>query len=111
MAFTKVCLVDELWEGEMQSFQVDGKEVLLVCTDGGEIKAFQGICPHQDIPLIDGKFDGKKIICKAHLWQFDAGTGKGINPSNCKLAEYPVQIDGDDVLIDTSSVEPLFAQA
>jgi toluene monooxygenase system ferredoxin subunit len=111
MAFTKVCLVDELWEGEMQSFQVNGKEVLLVCTDGGEIKAFQGICPHQDIPLIDGKFDGKKIICKAHLWQFDAGTGKGINPSNCKLAEYPVQIDGDDVLIDTSSVEPLFAQA
>ncbi|TXT41338.1 MAG: toluene monooxygenase system ferredoxin subunit [Comamonadaceae bacterium] len=111
MAFTKVCGVDDVWEGEMQSFQVNGKEILLVCNDGGEIKAFQGICPHQDIPLIDGKFDGKKIICKAHLWQFDAGTGKGINPSNCKLAEYPVQIDGDDVLIDTSSVEPLFAQA
>ena len=111
MAFTKVCGVDDVWEGEMQSFQVNGKEVLLVCNDGGEIKAFQGICPHQDIPLIDGKFDGKKIICKAHLWQFDASTGKGINPSNCKLAEYPVQIDGDDVLIDTTSVEPLFAQA
>ena len=111
MAFTKVCVVDDLWEGEMQSFQLNGKEVLLVCNDGGEIKAFQGICPHQDIPLIDGKFDGKKIICKAHLWQFDAGTGKGINPSNCALTEYPVQIDGDDVLIDTTSVEPLFAQA
>jgi len=111
MAFTKVCAVEDLWEGEMESFQVNGKEILLVCNDGGEIKAFQGICPHQDIPLIDGKFDGKKIICKAHLWQFDAGTGKGINPSNCALAEYPVQIDGNDVLIDTASVEPLFAQA
>lgn len=111
MAFTKVCTVEDLWEGEMESFQVNGKEVLLVCNDGGEIRAFQGMCPHQDIALVDGKFDGKKIICKAHLWQFDSGTGKGINPANCALAEYPVQIDGDDVLIDTSNVEPLFAQA
>ena len=111
MAFTKICQVDDVWEGEMESFQVNGKDILLVCADGGAIKAFQGICPHQDIPLIDGTFDGKKIICKAHLWQFDAGTGLGINPSSCKLAEYPVQIVGDDVLVDATSVEPLFAQA
>lgn len=111
MAFTKVCVVDDVWEGEMTSVQVNGKEILLVGLEGGDIKAFQGVCPHQDIALVEGKFDGKKIICKAHLWQFDACNGKGINPSNCALAEYPVQIDGDDVLIDTANIEPLFAQA
>lgn len=45
MAFTKVCLVENVWEGEMEAFQVNGKEVLLVCTDGGDIKAFQGGLP------------------------------------------------------------------
>jgi toluene monooxygenase system ferredoxin subunit len=109
MCFKKVCTLDELWEGEMESFNVDGQEILLVCAEGGAIKAFQGICPHQDIPLVEGKFDGKKVICRAHLWQFDATTGKGINPDDCALAEYPVKVDGEDVLVATEGVEPLFA--
>jgi len=54
MAFKKVCTVEDIWEGEMDSFEVDGKEVLLVCKDGGEFTAFQGICPHQDVPSTRG---------------------------------------------------------
>jgi len=111
MGFKQVCTLDDLWEGEMESFTVDGHDILLVCADGGEIKAFQGICPHQDIPLVEGKFDGKKVICRAHLWQFDASTGKGINPDDCALAEYPVKVDGDVVLVETDGVEPLFAHS
>lgn len=109
MGFKKVCTLDDVWEGEMESFTVDGQEILLVCAEGGSIKAFQGICPHQDIPLVEGKFDGEKVICRAHLWQFDAVTGKGINPSDCALAEYPVKVDGDDILVETEGVEALFA--
>ena len=109
MSFTKVCSLDDLWEGEMEAFTVNQQEILLVCAEGGEVKAFQGICPHQDIPLVDGKFDGTKIICRAHLWQFDACTGKGINPEDCALAEYPVKVDGEDILVETDGVEPLFA--
>ena len=109
MSFTKVCTVDDLWEGEMESFTVNGHDILLVAAEGGVIKAFQGICPHQDIPLVEGKFDGKKVICRAHLWQFDAATGLGINPSDCALAEYPVKVDGDDVFVQTDGVKPLFA--
>ncbi|WP_142804791.1 Rieske 2Fe-2S domain-containing protein [Tepidiphilus sp. J10] len=109
MPYTKVCTLDDLWEGEMASYTVNGHEILLVSLDGGEIKAFQGICPHQDIPLVEGKFDGKKVVCRAHLWQFDAHTGKGINPDDCALAEYPVKVDGNDILIDTEGVNPFFA--
>lgn len=109
MAFKKVCTRDDLWEGEMQSFEVNGQEILLVCAEGGDIKAFQGICPHQDIPLVEGKFDGKTVICRAHLWQFDACSGKGINPSDCALAEYPAKVDGEDILVETDGVKPLFA--
>lgn len=109
MAFVKVCKLDDLWEGEMQAFEVNGHEVLLVSPEGGEIRAFQGICPHQDIPLVEGKFDGKVVICRAHQWVFDGRTGHGINPADCRLAEYPVKIEGEDILVDTEDVTPLFA--
>ncbi|MEY2633583.1 MAG: hypothetical protein RIR00_2237 [Pseudomonadota bacterium] len=109
MAFTKVCTVDDVWEGEMAPYTVNGHEIVLVCADGGDIRAFQGVCPHQDIALAEGQFDGKKLICRAHLWQFDAKTGKGINPDDCALAEYPVKLEGDDVFVETEGVAPLFA--
>ncbi len=111
MSFTKVCTLDDIWEGEMEPFTVDGHDIILVCAEGGEIKAFQGICPHQDIALAEGKFDGKKLICRAHLWQFDASSGKGINPDDCALAEYPIKVDGDDIYVETAGVEPLFAHS
>jgi toluene monooxygenase system ferredoxin subunit len=110
MAFVKVCSADDLWEGEMESFEVNGSEVLLVSPLDGDVRAFQGICPHQDIPLIEGKFDGKVVICRAHQWVFDASSGEGVNPAGCRLAEYPLKIENGDILIDTDGVVPLFAQ-
>ncbi len=111
MSFTKVCALDDIWEGEMETFTVNGQDILLVCAEGGEVKAFQGMCPHQDIPLVEGKFDGKTVLCRAHLWQFDACSGKGINPSNCKLAEYPVKIIDNHVYLETEGIVPEFADS
>lgn len=109
MAFQRACALDDVWEGEMAEAEVGGHVVLLVGLEGGEIRAFQGQCPHQDIPLCEGRFDGRTIMCRAHQWTFDATTGVGINPGNCRLAEYPVQVDGDDVLVSVEGVEPQFA--
>lgn len=109
MSFSKVCTLDDVWEGEMAAFTVNGHEIVLVCADGGEIRAFQGVCPHQDIALVEGRFDGRKLICRAHLWQFDAESGKGINPEDCALASYPVRVEDEDIFVSTEGVEPLFA--
>ncbi|MGZ4804858.1 MAG: Rieske 2Fe-2S domain-containing protein [Ilumatobacteraceae bacterium] len=111
MGFARVCGLDDLWEGEMESYVVDGQEILILRNDGGAMRAFQGVCPHQDFPLIEGKFDGRLLVCRAHQWMFDTSTGHGVNPSNCQLAEYPLKIDGDDVLVDAEGVSPLFAGA
>jgi hypothetical protein len=59
MAFTRLCSLDDVWEGEMESFEVDGHEVLVTVLEGGDVRAYQGVCPHQDIPLAEGTFDGK----------------------------------------------------
>lgn len=100
MAYRKACSLDDLWEGEMKGVELDGDEVLLVFPEGGEIVAVQGRCPHQDIPLAEGEFDGKVLVCRAHHWEFDPATGKGLNPADCRLERYRTRIEGEDVLVD-----------
>lgn len=112
MAFEKICTLDDVWEGEMESFDTsDGGSVLIICLDGAEIKAYQAMCPHQQIELVEGTFEDSTLTCRAHLWQFDCKSGKGINPDDAQLAEYPVKIDGDDVYVDTVGVTPFTSHA
>jgi toluene monooxygenase system ferredoxin subunit len=88
----RVCAEDDVWEGEM-SFRClsDGTPVLMVNADG-RIRAYQGTCPHQRNILADADLDDGVITCPAHLWEFDASTGAGINPSTARLAEYTTDL-------------------
>ncbi len=109
MAYQRACSADELWEGEMLEVEVGDHTVLLVRLDGGDVRAYQGNCPHQAFQLSEGTFEGGVLMCPAHQWTFDAASGQGVNPGNCRLAVYPVRIDGDDVMVEVDGVTPEFA--
>ena len=109
MGFKKICTLDDVWEGEMEAFEMDGHEILIMHLEGGKVAAWQAVCPHQDIPLVEGKFESGLLTCRAHLWQFDVASGNSVNPTGCELAQYPVQLDGDDVLVNVDGVTPKFA--
>jgi len=87
----EVCNVEELWDGEMEVFDVGRTEVLVIKHDG-RVHAYQAHCPHQGVPLVEGKLEKGVLTCRAHLWQFAANTGRGVNPANCRLKRYPLEI-------------------
>lgn len=91
--------VDEVWEGDLVTRQVEGTDVLFVNIDG-EVHAYRNKCPHAGTPLNDGILEGGVLTCPTHLWQFDvASSGIGVNPKNCRLTQYPVKIEGGKVLV------------
>ncbi len=53
MGFTKICSLDDIWEGDMESYEVDGHEILVIVLDGGKVIATQAVCPHQNSELVE----------------------------------------------------------
>jgi toluene monooxygenase system ferredoxin subunit len=100
MAFRPICTLDDVWEGEMKTFEVDGEPVLIVYPSDGEIVSVQSHCPHQEIPLGEGEFDGEVLVCRAHHWEFDPATGAGLNPTDCRLKRYRTKVENDVVFVD-----------
>lgn len=107
--WVRVASLDDLWEGEVAAVDVAGHHILLVHLEGGVIRAYQGICPHQEIKLVEGEFDGRRLVCRGHRWEFDLTCGAGINPADCELAEYAVRVEDDHIYLCTEGVRPRFS--
>ncbi|MGJ4956103.1 Rieske 2Fe-2S domain-containing protein [Bradyrhizobium sp. HKCCYLRH2015] len=106
MAFTAVCPTSAMTEGGMGLYQVGKKSVLLLWPRGGELKAYRGRCPHADVPLMEATFDGRTITCPHHQWGFDATHGKCVTHLvRNSLHVYPLQVEGDEILVDVGPVK------
>lgn len=109
--FHRVCSEDDLWAGEMASYEVAGVEILLVHTYAGEIKALQGKCPHQQVSLVEGELEGDVLTCRAHHWCFNVATAKSINPDDAELAIYPVKVEDGGIFVSIDGIEPKTSHA
>lgn len=110
MSFRKVASLDDLWSGEMMGLEVDGTSILLVNLDD-RIYAYADSCPHQKSRLSEGSLTGKTLQCARHNWEFDVCTGRGINPQNACLREFPVALESGDILVDVDASEMLTEQS
>lgn len=51
MAFETVCKQSLLYEGELIPCMVGDKEIVIMWPDGGQPKAYEARCPHEDVSL------------------------------------------------------------
>jgi len=101
MAFQRVMALDELWSGEMVARVVEGKKVLVLRL-GDEVYAYEDRCAHQGVALSEGRLDGDVLTCSAHHYQYDARSGRGVNPKNLCLVAYEVKLEAGEVLVDVA---------
>ena len=94
----KVAKVSEIEEGGSKIVDLDGQQVALFKV-GGAIYAVGNTCPHSGGPLGEGYLDGSIVTCPWHGWQFDVKTGDCQTVPQDRIRTYPVEIQGDDVVI------------
>jgi phenylpropionate dioxygenase-like ring-hydroxylating dioxygenase large terminal subunit len=76
----------DFWYPALRSDEIRGQHLatttlletplLLGRTSEGRVFAMRDSCPHRGIPLSYGHFDGERVHCSYHGWEFDACTGR-----------------------------------
>ena len=100
--FVKVAQVSEIRPGDMMMVNVGPDQVLLANVDGA-IYACEDICSHAYASLSEGDINGTEIECPLHGALFNVTTGESLTPpAEDPVKVFPVQIEGDDILVSTS---------
>ena len=85
--------------GQVAEAEVDGVAICLANVNG-ELSAVDNICPHRQGPLGQGWLEGEAVVCPWHSWTFNLKTGLSEYPVHARVDVFPLQVEGEDVLVD-----------
>lgn len=115
----RLCSRSDLAPGEMRSFEVQGRAILLARV-GNEFFALRDACVHQGARLSGGRLTGTMlpddvgmfcygrkgeiVRCPWHGFEFDVRTGRSLHePKKTRVRAYRIMVDGDDVILELTS--------
>lgn len=106
MGRVRICSAADIPPNGMKTYDTDLGVKVLVVRAGETLHAYQGLCPHQDVCLDEGFFDGATLTCHQHLWQWDIATGAAVGLAEAPLERYEIeQHDGDVYVLQSSALK------
>ena len=94
-----VCRVADVPQNGLKEVEAEGGLKLLVASSNGQFFGYQAQCPHQDVALCEGLYDGAVLTCHMHLWQWDIRTGEPMGIAEAPLQAYPISVEGDAIVL------------
>jgi nitrite reductase/ring-hydroxylating ferredoxin subunit len=101
-----VCYLPEVVTSELRGFAVPGVTwPVMVTRLDGEVIAFPGVCPHDDVSLIDygvltHDHGVTELACRVHGYRFDLATGRCAHQPSLALRRYKVTLHDAEVWVD-----------
>jgi len=112
MSKVHVCKTSDIPSEGMKTYDVAGGLKVLIANAGESYYAYQATCPHQDVCLGEGFYDGSLLTCHQHLWQWDITTGEARGLAEAPLESYEVKVEEGEIFVLRASalkVADLFA--
>lgn len=111
MGMQLVCRTEDVPPNGMKRCEMDDGVPVLIANSGDQYFAYQAICPHQEVELCEGFYDGRVLTCHQHLWQWDIRTGAAIGLAEAPLERFDVKVQDGCIYVGIPSaldVAPLF---
>ncbi len=67
---------DRLRKGKLATAMLLDIPLVLGKLKSGKLFAMRDSCPHRGIPLSEGWFDGQRVTCRYHGWEFEPCSGR-----------------------------------
>lgn len=99
----RICSANEIPANGMKTYDTSIGCKVLIANAGESYYAYQGLCPHQDVCLDEGFFDGTTLTCHQHLWQWDIATGAAVGLAEAPLERFDLVHDNGEIFVLQSS--------
>lgn len=96
--YIAVARADDIAEGQIKGFTVDGKKIV-VCKHAGQLHALDGVCSHAGGPLARGELDDGVLVCPWHGWEFNVESGVCEIEPTLRQKKFAVKVENGDVLV------------
>lgn len=103
MSKLHICKSTDIPANGMKAYDIEGGLKVLIANAGDCYYAYQGICPHQEVCLDEGFYDGAVLTCHQHLWQWDITTGEAVGLAEAPLESYEVKVEDGEIFVLQSS--------
>ena len=103
MSKLHICKSTDIPANGMKAYDIEGGLKVLIANAGDCYYAYQGICPHQEVCLDEGFYDGAVLTCHQHLWQWDITTGGAVGLAEAPLESYEVKVEDGEIFVLQSS--------
>jgi nitrite reductase (NADH) small subunit/3-phenylpropionate/trans-cinnamate dioxygenase ferredoxin subunit len=108
MAWTSLCSLDELTEGNGKYVEVDGYK-LAVFLHEGRPHVMDNYCPHAGGSMAGGYIEDGCAVCPWHNWPFRLGTGELKGSPAVTIDVYPTRLlerDGESPIVQADLPVP-----
>ncbi len=98
--FVELAALDELPD---KGFIVkeSGETQVVIAKFKGEVYAVENLCSHAFARFDDGRLRANRLMCPLHGACFNITNGESFGPPAARpIRSFPVQLDGDKVLVD-----------
>jgi NAD(P)H-dependent nitrite reductase small subunit len=96
--FHRIAAVADVPPQTGKTVLVKSLEIALFNLDG-VFYAIHDFCPHRGASLATGFLEGQRVLCPAHLFDFDLQTGACGSMPNLRVCTYEVKVEGDEVFV------------
>jgi nitrite reductase/ring-hydroxylating ferredoxin subunit len=99
--FVVVGRADDLEEGGMRAFDVQGTRIAVAHVNGA-FHAFDDTCTHMGCSLAEGDLEETTVICPCHGSEFDVRSGAVLQgPAREPVDSYETRVESDNLEIES----------